>query len=50
MLLGRCTGDHPLGELLADLSHDLGVELDTLVPGALQVTRSLVEQGFLLPA
>jgi methylase of polypeptide subunit release factors len=50
MLLGRCTGDHPLGELLADMSRDLGVELDTLVPGALQVTRSLVEQGFLLPA
>jgi hypothetical protein len=29
---------------------DLGVEFDTLVPGALQVTRSLIEQGFLLPA
>jgi hypothetical protein len=49
MLLGRCTGAHPLGELLADLSRDLGVELDTLVPGALEVARSLVEQGFLLP-
>ncbi|HEY2706154.1 MAG TPA: methyltransferase [Candidatus Dormibacteraeota bacterium] len=49
MLLGRCTGAAPLGELLADLSRDLGVELDTLLPGALQVTRSLVEQGFLLP-
>ncbi|HEV7465994.1 MAG TPA: hypothetical protein VGP96_06820 [Candidatus Dormibacteraeota bacterium] len=39
-----------LGELLADLSRDLDVELDSLVPGALRVTRSLVEQGFLLPA
>jgi hypothetical protein len=38
------------GELLADLSRDLDVELDSLVPGALRVTRSLVEQGFLLPA
>jgi hypothetical protein len=39
-----------LGELLADLSRDLDVELDSLVPGALRVTRSLVDQGFLLPA
>jgi hypothetical protein len=50
MMLGRCTGVRPLGELLAELARELEVELETLVPGALQVTRSLVEQGFLLPA
>jgi hypothetical protein len=49
-MLGRCTGARPLGELLADLARELDVELDSLVPGALRVTRSLVEQGFLLPA
>jgi hypothetical protein len=50
MMLGRCTGVRPLGELLAELARELEVELETLMPGALQVTRSLVEQGFLLPA
>ena len=50
LMLGRCTGARPLGELLADLARELEVELDSLVPGALRATRSLVEQGFLLPA
>jgi methylase of polypeptide subunit release factors len=49
LFLGRCDGTRPLGTLLAETAAELGVELDSLVPGALRVTRTLVEQGFLLP-
>jgi hypothetical protein len=49
LLLGRCDGTRPLGALLAETAAELGVDLDSLVPGALRVTRNLVEQGFLLP-
>lgn len=49
LLLGRCDGSRPLGELLADTAAELGVAVDSLVPAALRVTRTMVEQGFLLP-
>jgi hypothetical protein len=49
LFLGRCDGTRPLGTLLAETAAELGVELDSLVPAALRVTRTLVEQGFLLP-
>ncbi|HEX3605577.1 MAG TPA: methyltransferase [Candidatus Dormibacteraeota bacterium] len=50
LLLGRCTGAQPLGDLLAEMSQALGVELESMMPGALEVTRSLIAQGFLVPA
>jgi hypothetical protein len=49
LLLGRCDGTRPLGELVAETAAEIGVAVDSLVPTALRVTRTMVEQGFLLP-
>ena len=49
LLLGRCDGSRPLGELLAETAAEIGVGVDSLIPAALRVTRTMVEQGFLLP-
>lgn len=49
LLLGRCDGTRPLGELLAETAAEIGVAVDSLVPAALRVTRTMIEEGFLLP-
>lgn len=49
LLLGRCDGTRPLGALLADMAAEIGAEVESLVPSAIRVIRTLVEQGFLLP-
>ena len=49
LFLGRCDGTRPLGELLAETAAEIGVAVDSLIPAALRITRTMVEQGFLLP-
>jgi SAM-dependent methyltransferase len=49
-LVLRCNGQRPLRELLAELAIPLGGDLEGIAPECLEVTRRLIEHGFLLPA
>jgi hypothetical protein len=49
MMVGRCDGTRPLGELLAELAASVDEDPTTLIPACLQVVRRLIECGFLLP-
>jgi SAM-dependent methyltransferase len=49
-LVLRCDGQRPVRELLGDLAASLGRDLDGMAPTCLEVTRRLLEHGFLWPA
>jgi hypothetical protein len=48
-LVLRCNGQRPLRELMAELATSLGGDLEGIAPACLEVTRQLVQHGFLLP-
>jgi hypothetical protein len=49
-LILRCNGQRPLRELLADLAPSVGSDVEGIAPECLEVTRRLVDCGFLWPA
>jgi SAM-dependent methyltransferase len=49
-LVLHCNGQRSLRDLLADLAASLGEDLEGMAPECLEVTRRLIEHGFLLPA
>jgi len=48
-LINHCRGQAPLGEVLGQVAATIGQDLAEILPASLEVVRSLVEQGFLLP-
>ena len=46
-LLTGCDGRRPLREILADLTKDLGTEMEQMVPAGIGVVRKLLASGFL---
>lgn len=49
-LVGRCDGSRNLGSIVTEINERLDIPSNQFVPACLQVVRSLVELGFLLPA
>jgi SAM-dependent methyltransferase len=49
-ILGRCDGEHPLGEVVRGLAASLGEDAAGILPAAIEIARRLIERGFLLPA
>jgi hypothetical protein len=49
-LVLRCDGQRPLRGLLAELATSMGGDLQGIAPACLDVTRQLIQHGFLLPA
>jgi hypothetical protein len=49
-LLAQCTGERPLGQLVAELAAEVNRTPAEMTPVVLGVVRQLMEQGFLAPA
>jgi hypothetical protein len=47
VVLAGCDGNHPLGELIADLARGLNVEFETVVPPSLSIVKKLTQLGFI---
>jgi hypothetical protein len=48
-LLGKATGEQPIGAVLTELATDVGAEPRSLLVQAAPILRRLIEQGFLQP-
>ena len=49
-LVGACTGDRPLGQVVQELAGRMGRPADEVAPAVARIVRQLMLEGFLAPA